>query len=192
MAQAQSRRYASARERGELATYRDRRQKRESVVKLPSPYVCDECKTPKRDSNHWWLRVRTGSGIFQGPNGPIYLNGAGFLIVPWDAEDSDKEEIGHLCSESCATKALSKWMASLQSPRDNQDNAQKPAGLCSYCGLPFEDHTMPTVGSGRRPHLFQSANAQKPQPAKDSPKERQSKSSCQAVMTNYDQGPNIR
>ena len=191
-------------------------------MKLPSPYVCDECGTQKKESNHWYI-ASSGRMVF--------------AIVAWASDDPDKKDSLHLCSESCATKALSKWMASLQSPRDNQDNARKPAGLCSYCGLPFEDHTMPTVGSGRRAHLFQSANAEntpapgqcpawqahgslklccvlvgghpgshhfvdpsvfqnaraeKPQPAKDSPKERQSTSHCQAVMTNYDQGPNIR
>ena len=27
-------------------------------MKLPSPYICDECGTQKKESNHWWVLLK--------------------------------------------------------------------------------------------------------------------------------------
>ena len=75
-------------------------------MKLPSPYICDECGTQKKESNHWWLLT-----IFECETGDK------FEIGPWN-EDDVQDGVKHLCSESCATKALSKWMASFQSANE--------------------------------------------------------------------------
>lgn len=67
-------------------------------------YTCDECGKQKQESNHWFKLCFT-DGYFQ--------------FWTWDAaretnlefEEIDGEEQRHICSESCATKALSKWMS---------------------------------------------------------------------------------
>lgn len=121
-------------------------------MKLPSPYICDECGTQKKESNHWWVLTLRGRSY----NGSEFVNA--FVLLPWEEPDAMGVR-AHLCSESCATKALSKWMASLQNP------APGPAHGGSSGLAPGQFH-------GHVPSV-QSANAGKPQPANDSPEERQ-------------------
>lgn len=155
-------------------------------MKLPSPYICDECGTQKKESNHWWMLAR-------GRSYHTKEFRTAYVLLPW--EDPDGADVtAHLCSESCATKALSKWMASLQ-----RANAQfkKPCSTCGEEMLAGEPFTPASVGSLKCPYLdeawhreasadstkqspvlylwrrrVQSANAGKPQPANDSPEER--------------------
>ena len=155
-------------------------------MKLPSPYICDECGTQKKESNHWWVLL---SYLYEAPEIPA------FVLLPWESVTDDrlvtrkrhrrrpctgrnpggKRIQEHLCSESCATKALSKWMASLQTMAKNSQEA-----FC-VCGHNRSHHIYPvTEGSVTSVgHCFcgcpnfQSANAGKPQPANDSPEERQ-------------------
>jgi hypothetical protein len=70
---------------------------------IPSPYICDECGTQKKESNHWWLLI------------PDWGDRNSFVLMPWSSLYVDGLDVKHLCSESCATKQLSKWMQSLQS-----------------------------------------------------------------------------
>src|ERR1700733_14151457 len=60
------------------------------------PYRCDYCSKLKGESNRWWLGKPEGEH---------------FTLAPWDATLGDGNGYEHICSESCATKALSKWMA---------------------------------------------------------------------------------
>ena len=74
-------------------------------MKVPNPYRCDYCNTDKGETNHWWMRRRE-----------VYL----FRLSPWDEVNAAQDEIGeyeHICSESCAAKALSKWMAIQAAPK---------------------------------------------------------------------------
>lgn len=70
-------------------------------MKNTSPYRCDYCQRDKQETNHWHLREKASQG---------------FYLIKWDerkaqAENADGEALyEHLCSESCAVKALSKWM----------------------------------------------------------------------------------
>jgi hypothetical protein len=66
-------------------------------MKLTAPYKCDYCQNTKGEANHWWL-LNTSNGL-------------AFFLRGWDANLADKEHFQHVCSEQCAVKALSKWMA---------------------------------------------------------------------------------
>ena len=65
-------------------------------MKVNSPYRCDYCLNLKGETNHWWLRQPDRQH---------------FTLLRWDATLADVEHYEHICSESCAAKALSKWMA---------------------------------------------------------------------------------
>jgi len=65
-------------------------------MKVQCPYRCDYCLNLKGETNHWWLR----------PTDPEQ-----FRLLRWDQHLADAEGFEHICSESCASKALSKWLA---------------------------------------------------------------------------------
>lgn len=67
----------------------------EVIVKIECPYRCDYCLNLKGETNHWWLRP---------------VNTQHFSLLRWETTLADTEGYEHICSESCASKALSKWM----------------------------------------------------------------------------------
>jgi hypothetical protein len=69
-------------------------------MKLANPYKCDYCDKRKGEANHWWLLFTENF-----PNGP-------FDLMLWDDGAADGDNVQHICSEACATKALSQWMGS--------------------------------------------------------------------------------
>jgi hypothetical protein len=79
-------------------------------MKLQAPYKCDECGETKKTTNHWWLLLKHTS-----TNVPGFVESdrtARFTITKWEYCDPDSMAVeAHLCSESCASKQLSKWMA---------------------------------------------------------------------------------
>jgi hypothetical protein len=64
-------------------------------MRVNSPYRCDYCLNLKGETNHWWLRLPDRDH---------------FTLRRWDAAQADLSGCEHICSESCAAKALSKWM----------------------------------------------------------------------------------
>ena len=64
-------------------------------MKVRYPYKCDYCVNLKGETNHWWLRVRDTER---------------FTLLPWHETLAGEEGYEHICSESCAARALSKWM----------------------------------------------------------------------------------
>lgn len=85
-------------------------------MKIRFPYKCDYCLNPKGETNHWWLHPRDPEQ---------------FVLLVWDADLADRNEYEHVCSESCASKALSKWMCSQLSPMipsPGSELAGKPVG----------------------------------------------------------------
>ena len=58
-------------------------------------YGCDHCSNLKGESNHWWLRAPDRDK---------------FTLQCWDDAQANAPGYEHICSESCAAKALSKWM----------------------------------------------------------------------------------
>jgi hypothetical protein len=65
-------------------------------------YTCDECGKQKQESNHWWIL----SQVARAQLGPC------FSLLPMNLIGRVESGISeHLCSESCAIKALSKWMS---------------------------------------------------------------------------------
>lgn len=86
-------------------------------MKLHSPYVCDICSHPKQESNHWWLHPQE------------YHK---FTLLHWDDERANEDGIKHICSESCSSKALSKWMAkasALSASVSHQERSVVDAGM---------------------------------------------------------------
>lgn len=69
-------------------------------MKLSEPYRCDHCDRAKGDANHWWLRHLGNPKMFN--------------LYGWDDEEARRPYVEHICSEACAVKALSKWMATLK------------------------------------------------------------------------------
>jgi len=65
-------------------------------MKVQCPYRCDYCLNLKGETNHWWLRPQEAEQ---------------FLLVRWNQQLADVEGYEHICSESCASKALSKWLS---------------------------------------------------------------------------------
>jgi hypothetical protein len=64
-------------------------------MKVRCPYKCDYCLNPKGETNHWWLRQRDVNQ---------------FTLLAWNDLLADQDGHEHICSESCAAKALSRWM----------------------------------------------------------------------------------
>jgi hypothetical protein len=68
-------------------------------------YTCDECGKQKQESNHWWILAQAAPAPFP----PC------FSLLPMNPIETAELGISeHLCSESCAIKALSKWMSKVQ------------------------------------------------------------------------------
>jgi hypothetical protein len=65
-------------------------------MKVQCPYRCDYCLNLKGETNHWWLRPQDAEQ---------------FRLVRWDNALADLDGYEHICSESCASKALSKWLS---------------------------------------------------------------------------------
>ena len=65
-------------------------------MKVQYPYRCDYCQNLKGETNHWWLRPQDAEQ---------------FRLLRWDQSLADMDGYDHICSESCAAKALSKWLA---------------------------------------------------------------------------------
>jgi hypothetical protein len=65
-------------------------------MKVRCPYKCDYCMNPKGETNHWWLHPQESEQ---------------FVLLKWDDTLADGDGYEHICSESCAAKALSKWMS---------------------------------------------------------------------------------
>jgi hypothetical protein len=64
------------------------------------PYKCDYCLSQKSPANSWWLRPRESDR---------------FTLLLWDDVLADCAGFEHICSASCASKALSQWMARVSS-----------------------------------------------------------------------------
>ena len=71
-------------------------------MKLATPYKCDYCGKLKGESNHWWLKLPQ-------PDHPVPR----FELFPWNEALNDAEGVEHICSQECASKALSKWMSGI-------------------------------------------------------------------------------
>ena len=65
-------------------------------MKVSCPYKCDYCLNQKGETNHWWLRSQDTDE---------------FVLLPWDESLASRGQHEHICSASCASKALSQWMA---------------------------------------------------------------------------------
>jgi hypothetical protein len=96
-------------------------------VKLPNPYRCNYCLNLKGEANHWYLHFLSS------------VAGSAFILDWWDDTLAQRDDVEHICSQACASKALSSWMslvskktesdspcAALELPR-GEENAHSPA-----------------------------------------------------------------
>ena len=83
-------------------------------MKVPCPYKCDYCLNQKGETNHWWLRPQDSEM---------------FTLLAWDEARASDEGYEHICSESCAAKALSKWMARRQFNKSDPTTLLRPRVL---------------------------------------------------------------
>lgn len=88
-------------------------------MKVTNPYKCDYCDRLKGETNHWWLLFLDCSKLTwerrEDDRAALTRRISGssnFLLLSWSEADPDSEaKPKHICSESCAVKALNKWMA---------------------------------------------------------------------------------
>jgi hypothetical protein len=86
-------------------------------VKIPEPYRCDYCERIKGATNHWWMRRRTDLYLEDVRMLQMLPLASAFILLAWDDGRADERDVDHrniyehICSESCALKAVSKWMA---------------------------------------------------------------------------------
>jgi hypothetical protein len=74
-----------------------------------STYQCSYCPQHKQQSNHWFIFV---------PNVPLSADigsdrvrfETDALFSKWNDVVADMLGVEHICSESCASKALTKWL----------------------------------------------------------------------------------
>lgn len=57
-------------------------------------YSCDECKTQKKDANHWWLISESN-------------NRESITIYQWKNPTNNRK---HFCSHECVVRHIQKWM----------------------------------------------------------------------------------
>ena len=69
-----------------------------------STFKCDYCDTQKGTTNHWWLRQ---------------VKYPGFLLIPWTTDLAYEDSYEHICSQSCASKALSQYLSRANSDAHN-------------------------------------------------------------------------
>jgi hypothetical protein len=85
-------------------------------MKVRYPYKCDYCLNQKGETNHWWLRPHDAEL---------------FTLLAWDEERAGEEGYEHICSESCAAKALSKWMTRKQFSKTDQATLLRPLAFAA-------------------------------------------------------------
>lgn len=72
-------------------------------MKLPTPYQCNGCSAQEVDTSRWWVLIEDQKPELSNlPTITIVRFQTQSMRIPPDAM--------HLCSESCAVKAVSKWM----------------------------------------------------------------------------------
>ena len=83
-------------------------------MKVHCPYKCDYCLNQKGETNHWWLRPHDSEL---------------FTLMAWDEARAGNEGYEHICSESCAAKALSRWMARKQFSKSDPTTLLRPQAV---------------------------------------------------------------
>ncbi|MHB8304320.1 MAG: hypothetical protein ACYDC6_16145 [Acidobacteriaceae bacterium] len=70
-------------------------------------FACDICGKVKQESNHWWMVTLGNVLCFEEGQPALH-----FTLVPWSQAESRNRNVHHICGESCATKALERFMSS--------------------------------------------------------------------------------
>jgi hypothetical protein len=74
-------------------------------------YKCDICGALKGETNHWWLRQVSDNSVYFLLSTRLADHDAVVSAQPLDLRAPTDDKVQHICSEQCATKALSQWMA---------------------------------------------------------------------------------
>lgn len=73
-------------------------------MRVKTPFKCDFCGKQKGDANHWWLYVVHGDGR-------VGCEARSIQFLRWNETIAESQPEGHICSQGCAVKALSKFMS---------------------------------------------------------------------------------
>lgn len=65
-------------------------------------YKCDVCGVTRGPANHW-LKMFKATSVLHGPQ-----------FIAWTQGEKISDMVAHICSASCAHKALSIWLDSMQ------------------------------------------------------------------------------
>jgi hypothetical protein len=74
-------------------------------MRVPNLYKCDNCGKMRDETNHWWL-VR-----FDPPDSKVLEIPPVFRLSPWNDQLAAELYKGHVCSQDCVVKQLSKFMS---------------------------------------------------------------------------------
>lgn len=77
----------------------------ENTVVWDVCYSCDICGEKKGDDSQWWMAVLGEVPCFEegGRN-------QRFTLIPWNPNESQSEQIHHLCGQRCALQAMERFM----------------------------------------------------------------------------------
>ena len=69
---------------------------------------CDVCKEIRGPSNHWILFSTTATEA-----------AGALLVMPWDDDEAQHEDVTHVCGRQCAHKILDRYLESLRNGESN-------------------------------------------------------------------------
>ena len=70
-------------------------------MKTPPGYKCDGngCNALRTETNHWVL---------------VFRSGGAFVAMPWSDDSSEREDVFHLCGDTCALKFFADWLSKIR------------------------------------------------------------------------------
>jgi hypothetical protein len=73
------------------------------MSKIPNPWQCDICSTPKKPSNGWFV------ALIEFPK----TESERVVIMKWNDSLAEQEGVSHICGLDCASRWLVKELAKI-------------------------------------------------------------------------------
>lgn len=80
-------------------------------MKIKDPWKCDVCERPKGEGNHWF-NFMANATVTAALGSDVVSFTTNALFSKWNDVVADMPGVRHICSQACASKALSQWMES--------------------------------------------------------------------------------